>query len=80
MKATTADRQKQVIEAIRRHVVARGYPPTQREMAVEMGVSLSRVAQVVNRLVEAGVVRRTAFSARAYAVHEPAALALFRNG
>jgi len=80
MRGTTFDRQKQVIEAIRRHVVARGYPPTQREMAADMGVSLTRVAQVVNRLVKAGVIRRTACSARAYAVHEPAAAALLLDG
>ena len=76
MRATTVDRQKQVIEAIRRHVKTHGYPPTQREMSTGMGVSLTRVAQVMNRLVDAGVVKRNAGSARAYSINESAAAAL----
>ena len=79
MRATTADRQKQVLAAIRRRIADNGYPPTQREIAREIGVSLARVAQVMARLVEAGMVKRAAGSARAYLINEPLAAAMLRD-
>jgi hypothetical protein len=79
MRATTVDRQKQVLAAIRRHISTQGFPPTQREISREIGVSLARVAQVMARLVEAGMVRRAACSARAYSINEPLAAAMLRD-
>lgn len=79
MRATTVDRQKQVLAAIRRRIATNGYPPTQREISCEIGVSLARVAQVMARLVETGMVRRVACSARAYSINEPLAAAMLRD-
>jgi DNA-binding MarR family transcriptional regulator len=79
MRGTTVERQKQVLAAIRRRIADNGYPPTQREIAREIGVSLARVAQVMARLVEAGMVKRAAGSARAYLINEPLAAAMLRD-
>jgi DNA-binding MarR family transcriptional regulator len=79
MRGTTVERQKQVLAAIRRRIAHNGYPPTQREVAQEIGVSLARVAQVMARLVEAGIVKRVACSARAYSINEPLAAAMLRD-
>jgi DNA-binding MarR family transcriptional regulator len=79
MRGTTVERQKQVLAAIRRRIADNGYPPTQREIAREIGVSLARVAQVMARLVEAGMVKRVACSARAYSINEPLAAAMLRD-
>jgi DNA-binding transcriptional regulator YhcF (GntR family) len=73
----TFERQRQVVEAIARHVGARGYSPTMRELAAEVGISLARVAQLLPPLVEAGVVTCRPHLCRTLAVNREAAAKFF---
>ncbi len=66
-------RDRQVIEAIIRHTDYRGYAPTMRELAAEVGVSLTRIAQIVKRLFDKGIVHYRPRTARTIAVDRKAA-------
>jgi SOS-response transcriptional repressor LexA len=57
-------RQAQLLAAIARLRSERGFPPTQRELARDLGVSLSRVAQLVTACEASGQLTRQAKSAR----------------
>jgi SOS-response transcriptional repressor LexA len=50
----TAGTDIKVLEFIRAHVAAAGYPPTQREIRDAVGVSLMSVNRSLHRLVETG--------------------------
>jgi SOS-response transcriptional repressor LexA len=76
-RSTTLERQRQVVETIIGHVDANGFPPSLREIAATLGISLSRVAQVVTPLVEAGVVTCRPRSSRTLAVNHQAAARFF---
>ena len=57
MKALT-DRQRKIVECIRAHVEANGYPPTFREIAHSVGLkSTSTVDHHLRRLRELGVLQ-----------------------
>ena len=57
-------RQAQLLAAIARLHGERGFPPTQRELALDLGVSLSRVSQLVTACEASGQLTRLAKSAR----------------
>lgn len=57
-------RQRQLLDAIERLCQARGYGPTQRELAAEIGVSVARVSQLVAKCEADGLLSRRANSAR----------------
>jgi SOS-response transcriptional repressor LexA len=65
MKGLPIDvRKRQLVEAIDRTGQARGFAPTQRELAQELGLSLARVAQLVAACEADGLISRKAMSAR----------------
>ena len=72
-KSTTFDRKAQALAFILASVEANGYAPTLREIAMGMGVSLARVAQLMNALADEGVVERRANCSRAYTVNRTTA-------
>lgn len=76
-KMPTFQRQRQLVEAILLHVDTRGYSPTCRELAREVGISVARVAQLLPPLVEAGVVRQQAHAARTITVDRQEAARFF---
>lgn len=57
-------RQSQVIRFVRRHVRDRGFPPTVREIADELGVHANAAAGHVASLERKGVLRRSPGVAR----------------
>lgn len=63
-KQPLAARQRQLIEAIERLRQARGFLPTQRELAADLGISLARVSQLVARCEADGLLSRRSKSAR----------------
>lgn len=70
----TFDRMRQLIEATIRHTEDKGYPPTRRELAAELGVCVARVQQLFDRLMAAGILDRRPGMARTLRVdHEAAA-------
>lgn len=76
LRLTTFERKCQVIDAILHHVDSRGYPPSMREIAKRIDVSLTRIAQLMQELVDGGIVNQAANTARGYSVNREAA-ALF---
>lgn len=48
------EREAELVGAIERLTALRGFPPTMREIAVEMKVSLTRIAQLMAIAVKAG--------------------------
>jgi len=57
-------RQQELVGAISQYVARHGYQPTQAELAVTLGVSRSRVEQLVSALERKGVVYRKSGHAR----------------
>lgn len=53
-------RQRQLLDAIDRLTANCGYPPTMRELAPEVGVSLTRIAQLMAACEKAGFIQRGA--------------------
>lgn len=64
-------RQRQLCDAIERLSQARGYGPSQRELAEELGVSLARVSQLVAKCEADGLLTRLSKSARTCRVVQP---------
>jgi SOS-response transcriptional repressor LexA len=64
------DREKQVLEAIDRGQKTRGYAPTRRELAAEIGISTTRVQQLVDSCTSKGYLRRVPRAARAYGIQK----------
>lgn len=52
------------LDCIRRSITVLGFAPTVRELADEIGIALSGTHRVIDRLVEAGKLRRTAARTR----------------
>lgn len=67
---TTEDRERQLMAAIKNGRQAKGYAPSMRELAKAMGVSLTRVAQLMARCERKGLITRHRNVARSYAVAE----------
>lgn len=64
-------RERQLLEAIDRLTTDCGYPPTMRELAPELGVSLTRIAQLMAACEQAGFIQRAPRVARSYRVVWP---------
>lgn len=62
------DRRRQVISAITRSVESRGFPPTMREIASEVGICPARVKQLIDECEKHGLVERNAKAARSYRI------------
>lgn len=69
----THERKRQVLEFILRHVADRGFAPTIRSTGQGIGVSTTRAAQLVARLVEEGIVGHVPGQARTMTVDRTAA-------
>jgi repressor LexA len=74
--ATLTDRQRQVLDYIRRTVSERGYPPTVREIGDAVGLSSpSTIHSHLAALVKAGAIRKDPTKPRAIEILEPAPVA-----
>lgn len=69
--ATTEDRELELLQAIREGCQAKGYVPSRRELAEMMGISTSRVQQLVNGCCEKGLLERKPHTARACVINRP---------
>ena len=67
---TTEDRERQLMAAIKNGRQAKGYAPSMRELAKAMGVSLTRVAQLMARCEHKGLITRHRNVARSIVVAE----------
>ena len=75
MKKTTGDREHELLAAIVAGQQAKGYAPTRRELAASIGISTTRVQQLVDTCVQRGYLARVPRAARAYIVNRvPAGL------
>jgi SOS-response transcriptional repressor LexA len=72
-RLTAHERMAQMLEFILRHVEERGFAPTIRGMAQGIGVSATRAAQLVDKLVAEGIVRHVPGMARTLTVDRAAA-------
>lgn len=70
MRATREEREHQVLAAIVAGQQARGYAPTRRELAKQIGISTSRVQQIVESCIDRGYLARVPRAARAYIVQK----------
>jgi SOS-response transcriptional repressor LexA len=52
------DREKQLLEAVVRLTADRGFAPTMREIAPAVGVSLTRISQLMDDCERQGFIRR----------------------
>lgn len=66
-------RQRQFVQTIERLTADRGFPPSLREVAAEMGVHFTRAHQLANTTAAKGFVRREPRVARSLVVTKPAA-------
>jgi SOS-response transcriptional repressor LexA len=62
------ERLRQLLDAVEQMTEANGYPPTMREMAKRMGVSLTRIAQLMAACEEQGLISRVPGIARTWRV------------
>jgi SOS-response transcriptional repressor LexA len=70
MKKSTEDREHELLEAIVAGQQARGYAPTRRELAATIGISTTRVQQLVESCIEKGLLSCPPRAARAYVVQK----------
>jgi SOS-response transcriptional repressor LexA len=78
MRKTTEDREHELLEAIVSAQRANGYAPTRRELAATIGISNTRVQQLVASCMAKGYLTTPPRAARAYVVHQ--ATPLSRKG
>jgi DNA-binding GntR family transcriptional regulator len=71
MKKPTEERECELLAAILKGQKANGYAPTRRELAATIGISTTRVQQLVDSCTEKGLLSRRPRAARAYVVHRP---------
>jgi SOS-response transcriptional repressor LexA len=62
------ERQRQLLDAVQQMTEAKGYPPTLRELATVMTVSLTRIAQLMAACEEQGLIRKVPGICRSYLV------------
>ena len=55
-KKTLTERQQQLLNCITKYLREKGYPPTQREMAKELKCSLRPIQEILECLIEKGIV------------------------
>jgi SOS-response transcriptional repressor LexA len=72
MRRTAAEREHELLEAIVAGQQARGYAPTRRELAATIGISTTRVQQLVQSCTRKGLLSCPPRAARAYVVTEHA--------
>jgi SOS-response transcriptional repressor LexA len=70
MRKTTEDREHELLTAIVAGQQAKGYAPTRRELAATIGISTSRVQQIVETCIQKGYLGRVPRAARAYIVQK----------
>jgi SOS-response transcriptional repressor LexA len=70
MRSTTQDREHELLEAIARCQQAKGYAPSRRELAAEIGISTTQVQQLVDSCTSKGYLRRVPRAARAYVIQK----------
>ena len=70
VRKTTEDRERELLEAIVNGQQAKGYAPTRRELAVTIGISTTRVQQLVESCTRKGLLSCPPRAARAYVVHK----------
>jgi len=71
MKKPITDRERDLLEAITAAQAKNGYAPTRRELAATIGISTTRVQQLVVSCAEKGLLSVVPRMARAYVVHQP---------
>jgi repressor LexA len=64
-------RQRQVLDAIKAHIAAKGYPPSIGNIATTCGIARSTVAYHLNTLEAAGRIERDPWVDRGIRVVEP---------
>lgn len=69
MRKPTEDREHELLEAIVNGQQAKGYAPTRRELAATIGISTTRVQQLVESCMAKGYLTTPPRAARAYVVH-----------
>lgn len=69
MGKPTEDREHELLEAIVNGQQAKGYAPTRRELAATIGISTTRVQQLVESCTRKGLLSCPPRAARAYVVH-----------
>ena len=62
------DRQQQLLDAVEQMTAANGYPPTMRELATAMAVSLTRIAQLMAACEQQGFITKVPGISRTYRV------------
>lgn len=70
MKKATVDREHELLEAIVTGQQANGFAPTRRELAKTIGISTTRVQQLITNCVQKGLLSCPPRAARAYVIHE----------
>lgn len=81
MRKPIEDREHELLEAIVTGQQARGYAPTRRELAATIGISTTRVQQLVESCTRKGLLSCPARAARAYVVHKvPASVLSYGRG
>ncbi|MBM4011708.1 MAG: MarR family transcriptional regulator [Planctomycetes bacterium] len=70
MRKPTEHREHELLAAIVAGQQARGYAPTRRELAATIGISTSRVQQIVESCIQRGYLARVPRAARAYIVQK----------
>ena len=63
-------RRDEVLQIIRGHVIANGYPPTVREIAAALGVGHSTAQRAILELIAEGKIERQGGAARGLKVNE----------
>ena len=63
------ERQRQLLDAVEQMTEAKGYPPTLRDLAKAMAVSLTRIAQLMAACEEQGLIRKVPVICRSYRVN-----------
>jgi len=69
MRKPLTDRERELLAAIVASQKANGFAPTRRELAKTIGISTSRVQQLVVSCAEKGLLSIVPRMARAYVVH-----------
>ena len=62
------ERQRQLLDAVEQMTEAKGYPPTLRELATAMELSLTRIAQLMESCQEQGLISGSSGIARTWRV------------
>lgn len=70
MRKPAQAREHELLEAILAGQQASGYAPSRRELAATIGISATRVQQLVDSCTEKGLLTRRPRAARAYVVNQ----------